>query len=69
MEGVDLLKNLSRLGKGRVTNEKQTAGSPEVKGEAEFVREDGVGLHRSGRGGANHLPSIQKHNRPKGVFY
>lgn len=69
IEGVDLLENLARLGKRRVTNEKQTAGSPEVKGEAEFVREGGVGLHRSGRGGVNHLPSMQKHNRLKGLFY
>lgn len=60
MERVDLLENLVKLGKGRVTNEKQTAGSPEVKGEAEFVWEAGVSLQGQGWGKSltQHLKDI-----------
>lgn len=36
-----MLENLFKFGKGRVTNEKQTIRSAEVKGEVEFVWEGG----------------------------
>lgn len=60
VEEIDLLENPVKFGKGRVTNEKQTAGSPEVKGEVEFVWEGGVSFkgHGWGKSHTQHLKNI-----------
>lgn len=58
------MKKSCKLGKGRVTNEKQTSGSPGVKGDVEFVWEGGVGLQGSGVGQILY-PASQEHNRLK----
>lgn len=58
------MKKSCTLGKGRVTNEKQTSGSPGVKGDVEFVWEGGVGLQGSGVGQILY-PASQEHNRLK----